>query len=1213
MHDDGLNTPLSESVEADETVSFPIAFLNELSNAASTDSIISLLALWVPKFIETDRSSVALRVDEDHLAVFAFEGDGAIPEKFPLPIDGTIVGQCYRTKQFKLTPDTCAQDITEADLKMVADKGLMSAMNAPLLVGGECFGTLNVAHRTPEFYGPKHARILQSLAFWAASNIRVQQQFQQLTDREQEARKLAFVTENIGDMILIANKDHKVEWINKSFEDTTGYSMADIGGKTASDVFFGPTSDPEVVKYVADNLAAKKSARYELPTRIKSGQEIWIEARVKPILDDHGNVEMYIGSHRETTEAKLAEQKLRDSEAQAKKLAIIAEHSNDILIIADKDRKIQWVNQAFERITEYTLEEAKGRKAAELFSGSNTNPEVFRQFVSDFLSGKEARAEALCHSKSGEEFWIDMYVQPVFDENGDIEMFISTNRVITEAKHAEQRLRDSEAQAKKLAIIAECSSDILIMSDKDRKIEWVNRAFEKITGYTLDEVKGQVAAELLSGPNTDAVKMKQIFDEISAGHEARGEVISTGKHGQEFWVDINIQPILDKNGDIEMYISTNREITERKRAEQKLQDSQAQAKQLGIFAEQTDDMIIITNATREIEWVNPAFEKTYGYAREEIIGLPPISFLKGPATSTETLERMSQCLQQGQDVLEEIIFYNKSGEEIWVRINLSFTLNERGEPEKLVGIQHDISKLKQREAELIEARDQASLSKSVLDQLSSPVIVKDPDFKFVMVNKAYCDLLGKQPEELLHKTNLENFPDDLKENFLESDQYVLETGEITELDVVVLDTQGGKRDQISRKSIVETDDGNKYVVAVISDVTELNKARLEAERSNRLKSEFLANMSHEIRTPLNGVLGMAQLLERTELDEDQKKFTEIISSSGNSLLSIINDVLDISKVEAGLLELEDEAFNVEEVVQQAKDTVLGIAVEKGLSVDSAVDAAGEFMGDAKRIRQVLINLAGNAVKFTKQGGVHISVTKVEPKGLRFVVNDTGPGISQEQQQTIFERFRQADGSSTRTYGGTGLGLSISTDLVKLMGGEIGVESMPGQGSRFWFFLPLVESEKVLAGAVEDLREIASSAHHDEPQETVKILLAEDNVVNQKVVKAALQMVGGFEIVTAENGVEALERLEEQAFDLVLMDIQMPIMNGDEAIRKIRASSKGYADVPIVALTANAMNDAREKYLDIGANAYLSKPVDIDQLIECVKKYSSEKFSRKLAV
>ncbi|MCC6919343.1 MAG: response regulator [Alphaproteobacteria bacterium] len=390
----------------------------------------------------------------------------------------------------------------------------------------------------------------------------------------------------------------------------------------------------------------------------------------------------------------------------------------------------------------------------------------------------------------------------------------------------------------------------------------------------------------------------------------------------------------------------------------------------------------------------------------------------------------------------------------------------------------------------------------------------------------------------------------------------------------------------------------RRMMMAVMDIHDLVDSLEEARKANQLKSEFLANMSHEIRTPLNGVVGMAQLLQRSDLTPRQQQFSDTIIASSNALLSVINDILDLSKIEAGLLKLKTDWFNPRDVVLSAISVVSAAAHEKGLAIESAIarDADGRVMGDADRLGQVLINLLGNAVKFTDHGEISVHVLRKGGDVVRFEVKDSGPGIPLEQQDLIFERFRQGDGSPTRRYGGTGLGLSICKQLVDLMGGHIGVKSRPGEGSTFW-------AEIGLQPAVETRSEDTAASSSAPLRSTARILVAEDNSINQQVILEALRALGITDVVAADNGAAALEKLRSFQFDAVLMDISMPVMSGAEAICEIRRSDAAFSAIPIVAVTANAMKGDCETYLALGADAYIAKPIDVRllhrALVRCI--------------
>ncbi len=386
---------------------------------------------------------------------------------------------------------------------------------------------------------------------------------------------------------------------------------------------------------------------------------------------------------------------------------------------------------------------------------------------------------------------------------------------------------------------------------------------------------------------------------------------------------------------------------------------------------------------------------------------------------------------------------------------------------------------------------------------------------------------------------------------------------------------------------------------------ELSMAKEKAEAAVKAKSLFLANMSHEIRTPMNGIVGMTDIIGTTVLSDEQKEFVDLIRISGQNLLAIINDILDFSKIESGKIELENIEFILSDLITSLIKVLNIAAKEKALGLEYSIcsDVPNYLVGDPVRLKQILTNLLNNAIKFTQQGTVTLKVSLVEESTnkalLKFEVIDTGIGISKEQQSKLFKAFSQTDNSISRKYGGTGLGLAISRNLAHMMDGDIGVISDKGNGSNFWFTASLEIHHDRKEEAQQQKKENPIIA----PNKPLKILLAEDNFINQKVALFALKECPG-EIDTAENGKIAVEKHQNNAYDIILMDIQMPVMDGVSATKAIRAFEKQNPQVKkvkIVALTANALKGEREKLLSEGMDEYLSKPFKANELLETITK------------
>ncbi len=479
--------------------------------------------------------------------------------------------------------------------------------------------------------------------------------------------------------------------------------------------------------------------------------------------------------------------------------------------------------------------------------------------------------------------------------------------------------------------------------------------------------------------------------------------------------------------------------------------------------------------------------------------------------------------------------------------------------------------------------------------------------RILYTNPAWARLLGvNDSEELMGKS--------LADLFSENSRIQIENifGQLRGGDLPLqqrLIRKDGTPLEVEISAIPLVHDGMQTVQIVMRDITdskhaeeEMSEALQLAQQATRLKSEFLANMSHELRTPMNGVLGMADVLLTTALTEEQKEYAEIIHRSASSLMSLLSEILDLSRIEAGKIKLESVPFDIRQMVMETTNLFSARAASKKLVLSASFDAhlPGQVKGDAARIRQVLNNLIDNAIKFTERGeiGVHVECADVVNgvATLCFAVEDTGVGIPLDKQQLIFEKFEQVDASITRKWGGTGLGLAICREFIQLMGGKIGVRSAPQAGSRFWFTVDLpatnAESRKLELAVGGDRFHLPGTP----------VLVVEDNEVNQVVICRMLEKLG-CEVEVATTGKQAIEKTSERDYALVLMDVNLPEIDGLEATRQIRMREDKSRHLPIVAVTAHAMRADRQRCLSAGMDDYMSKPINIANIAKAVTTWT----------
>jgi two-component system sensor histidine kinase/response regulator len=772
---------------------------------------------------------------------------------------------------------------------------------------------------------------------------------------------------------------------------------------------------------------------------------------------------------------------------------------------------------------------------------------------------------------------------------------------------AEQVIRDRTAalqkQEAKFEAITTSAQDAIMMMDPSGRISFWNRAAERILGWTRQEALGQKLQALLAPPFCPEATRKvfQDLEAIGLG-QAVGEtleLILLTKDKREIFVELSLSSVsLDGKGNA---VGILRDITARKRAQEQLAQVERQYYELvnnltvGVYRNTAGEK------GRFLE-VNPAIVAMFEAESKEAFTAHNVSDLYvDPAQRKAFSEKITR---DGFVKGEEIELQTLKGRRFWGSISAIMRKDKMGQV-FFDGVIEDITDRKRAEEHIQRER---ILLRTLIDNLPDAIYVKDTACRKTVANRADVQNMDRASEaEVLGRDDFELFPREAAAKFYADDQHVIQSGQpVLNREEYFFDAHSQQRWLLTSKVPLRDERGQVIgLIGIGHDITamkrteeELRQAKEAAEAASRAKSEFLANMSHEIRTPMNGVIGMTGLLLDTPLTREQREFAETIRSSGETLLTLINDVLDFSKIEAGRLSLEVLDFDLRELVEDTAEILALRAQQKGLEFICLIEPSvpSLLQGDPGRLRQILTNLAGNAIKFTPQGEVSIHVrlasTTADQATLRFAIIDTGIGIPPDKLDILFAPFMQVDASTTRHFGGSGLGLSISKRLVELMNGRIGVESIAGQGSQFWFEVPLGKAPGAARAAWKPAAHISGK----------QVLVVDDNATNRRVFTLLLQS-WDCPCDEASNGPSALEKLRrahatQRPFHLALLDMHMPGMNGEELARSIKAEP-ALANIPLVLLTSLSERGQGERLKEMGFAAVLTKPIKQSQLYQCL--------------
>ncbi len=985
------------------------------------------------------------------------------------------------------------------------------------------------------------------------------------------------------DLLCIADTAGRFRRLNRAWETTLGYSRETLLAGRFLD-FIHPDDVAATLAAVAELSEQKPVVGFVNRYRCQDGAYRWLEWRSAPAGD------LIYAAARDITEHRQAEAELRESEENYRTLF---EQATDGIFIADAEGRYTDVNSSGCQMLGYTREELLQLSMHDLVAPEDQARTPLR--MAELRAGRGVMSERQMLCKDGRRLEVEISGKRLPDGRlqGLVRDITDRNRTAEELYRSRQMLQ-------------------LVLDNIPQRVFWKDRALRYLGC-------NRAAADDAGLADPQAIVGRSDFDlawrESAAAYQQDDrQVMETGQprlnyeepqvraDGSQLWLRTSKVPLRNQAGEVIGLLGSYEDVTDRKQAEAALRESEARL--AAILRLSPLAIGVTTVADSRFTEVNDAFERVMGYCRAEVIGRT--SFELNLWAEADTRARMLQELRQsGRAEQLETRLRRKSG-EIFPAL-MSVGMVELRSVSCLIVMTVDITERQQAAAALDRER---RLLRTVIDNVPDQIFARDRDCRFSLNNRSDAWAMGQSaPEALLGKRDDDFYPPDLAAAYRADDRRVMETGQpLIDREEPCTTPDGSRRWMLTTKVPLRDSEGQVVgVVGIARDITQrklaelelqqakttAEDARREAEAANRAKSEFLANMSHEIRTPLNAVIGLSHLALKTDLTLKQRDYLTKVQTSAHTLLGLINSLLDLSKIEAGRLELEKADFRLDQLLERVANVVAVKAEEKGLTLlfQTAPDVPQNLVGDALRLGQVLTNLAGNAVKFTDSGEVVVATELAGRHAgrvrLRFAIRDTGVGLTAEQQARLFQPFTQVDSSLTRRHGGTGLGLAISKQLVALMGGEIHVASQPGHGSTFTFTVELgLPAEPGPHAPVAPAR-----------LRGLKILVVDDSQTTRDVLQSALAGMG-FSAATAASGQAALSMLAqaEPAYDLVLVDWRMPDLDGVETARRI----KGLPWPPAVfMITAYGREEIARQAEALGLEAFLVKPVSASVLFDTI--------------